>query len=192
MRRPPFFVQPKTRRLTMRKKLKETTGLLILSAVLALVITLSIVRREARKSASIPLNATAEVRYEKPDQTDLSPTISLDSEISDEWVQEKALAEIEKKGDRLDVELDDRGENDQPITDESTVPEYNGQGNSGYTFAEAFSDARFRLGPGKVFVWNSMEFTTDLAEEQPADSITGDLASVDSIDLLAKNSPQPE
>lgn len=176
----------------MRKKLKETTGLLIVSAALALVITLGIVRHDARKPVGTPLSLAVEVHSEEPDPSESLPTTVLEPDVTDEPAPESRLTELNEKSDEFGVQSDGLGVSGEPITDESPLPQYNGQGDSGYTFAEAFADARFRLGPGKVFVWNSMEFTTDLAEEQAADSITGDLASVDSVDLLAKNSPRPE
>jgi|TARA_Y100000294_G_scaffold80452_1_gene75621 hypothetical protein len=176
----------------MRKKLKETAGLLVLSAVIALAIALGIYRHEAKESATVALNIASEIRQEKPDPIDLSPVTEFDHKFIDEWTQEKVLSENEEQHAKLDAEQGTYVEDDQPVAEEPALPEYNGQGDSGYTFAEAFADARSKLGAGQVFIWNSREFTTDLAHEVPADSITVDLASVDSVDLLAKNSSQPE
>ena len=48
---------------------------------------------------------------------------------------------------------------------DSFQPEYNSEGNVSWTFPEAFADARFKLGSGQTFIWNSRPFTTFYAEE---------------------------
>jgi hypothetical protein len=63
---------------------------------------------------------------------------------------------------------------------DSFQSEYNGEGNVGWTFPEAFADARFKLGPGRTFIWNSRPFTTFYAEELSI--LAGDqLAASDSL-----------
>ena len=63
---------------------------------------------------------------------------------------------------------------------DSFQSEYNGEGNVGWTFPEAFADARFKLGPGQTFIWNSRPFTTFYAEELSI--LAGDqLAASDSL-----------
>ena len=68
--------------------------------------------------------------------------------------------------------------NIEPV--DSFQSEYNGEGNVGWTFPEAFADARFKLGPGQTFIWNSRPFTTFYAEELSI--MAGDqLAASDSL-----------
>ena len=70
--------------------------------------------------------------------------------------------------------------------------EYNGQGAVGWTFPEAFAEARTKLGPGKIFIWNGRNFTTLYAEELvtlATDTVAGDeLAVVDTVE--AKQKPE--
>jgi hypothetical protein len=79
---------------------------------------------------------------------------------------------------------------EEPVSDEpneinvgladSFQPEYNGEGNVGWTFSEAFADARLQMGPGRTFIWNSRPFTTFYAEELSI--LAGDqLAASDSL-----------
>jgi len=67
---------------------------------------------------------------------------------------------------------------------ENAIPEYNRQGNVGFTFSEAFKDARGKLGSGKVFIWNGTEYTTDVLEEV--------LPEVDTVDLAVEEAEEPE
>tara|TARA_B100000315_G_scaffold260765_1_gene325012 strand:+ start:28514 stop:29050 length:537 start_codon:yes stop_codon:yes gene_type:complete len=67
---------------------------------------------------------------------------------------------------------------------EVTIPEYNRQGEVGFTFSEAFKDAREKLGPRKVFVWNGTEYTTDMAEDV--------LPEVDTVDLAVEEAVESE
>ena len=63
---------------------------------------------------------------------------------------------------------------------DSFQPEYNSEGNVGWTFPEAFADARFKLGAGQTFIWNSRPFSTFYAEELSI--LAGDqLAASDSL-----------
>ena len=63
---------------------------------------------------------------------------------------------------------------------DSFQPEYNSKDNVSWTFPEAFADARFKLGSGQTFIWNSRPFTTFYAEELSI--LAGDqLAASDSL-----------
>ena len=68
--------------------------------------------------------------------------------------------------------------------------EYNGQGAVGWTFPEAFANARTKQGPGKIFTWNGRYYSTLYSEELEAlvaDSApTENLVEVDSIELKEK------
>ena len=165
----------------MKSELKQTIALISVSAVVALAITLGLYSRSSSKITEVKSESvkTLTKRTSTPeDRIDLSSsnedlTLSTTVEISDQNVANAEEPNIE-------VETS--------ISTEVAVPEYNGQGSVGYTFSEAFRDARANLGSGNIFIWNGMEHTTTLASELlPEEKVVlaaADSASKESVEEL--------
>ncbi|MDP7026486.1 MAG: hypothetical protein QGI16_06115 [Candidatus Marinimicrobia bacterium] len=165
----------------MKKELKQTIALISVSAVVALAITLGLYSRASSKITEVKskqiktLTKSTSAPENRIDLTSAEDAITLSTtaEISDQNV---ANAEEPK----TEVETS--------ISTEVAVPEYNGQGSVGYTFSEAFRDARANLGSGNIFIWNGMEYTTTLASELLAEEkvvlAAADSASEESVEEL--------
>ena len=175
----------------MKKELKQTIALISVSAVVALAITLGLYSRTSSKITEVKSESVKTLTKRtstSEDRIDLSSgnedvTLSTTAEISDQDVanSEEPNAEVETS-----------------ISTEVAVPEYNGQGSVGYTFSEAFRDARANLGSGNIFIWNGMEFTTTLASELLAEekvilvADSSDKDSTEDFDTQEEPADRPE
>ncbi len=163
----------------MKKELKKTIALVSVSAIVAIVITLGLYNRASNKITKVetePVNTHTTSNSTPDDRIDLTPanenvTLSTKAEISDQNIANAIEPIAEAKVD---------------ISTEDAIPEYTGQGDVGYTFSEAFKDARADLGPGRFFIWNGLKYTTtfasELAAEDKAILAAADSASKDSIE----------
>ena len=175
----------------MKKELKQTIALISVSAVVALAITLGLYSRASSKITEVKSEqiktltkstSTPENRIDLTSAED-AITLSTTAEISDQDVanSEEPNAEVETS-----------------ISTEVAVPEYNGQGSVGYTFSEAFRDARANLGSGNIFIWNGMEYTTTLASELLAEekailvADSSDKDSTEDFDTQEEPADRPE
>ena len=175
----------------MKSELKQTIALISVSAVVALAITLGLYSRSSSKITEVKSESvkTLTKRTSTPeDRIDLSSsnedlTLSTTVEISDQNVANAEEPNIE-------VETS--------ISTEVAVPEYNGQGSVGYTFSEAFRDARANLGSDNIFIWNGMEYTTTLASELLAEekvilvADSSDKDSTEDFDTQEEPADRPE
>ena len=175
----------------MKKELKQTIALISVSAVVALAITLGLYSRTSSKITEVKSESVKTLTKRtstSEDRIDLSSgnedvTLSTTAEISDQDVanSEEPNAEVETS-----------------ISTEVAVPEYNGQGSVGYTFSEAFRDARANLGSGNIFIWNGMEYTTTLASELLAEekvilvADSSDKDSTEDFDTQEEPADRPE
>jgi len=163
----------------MKKELKKTIALVSVSAIVALVITLGLFNRASNnitKVESEPVKTLTKRNSTPEERIDLTPTnedvtLSTQSEILDHngTKPNEPIVVVEAGISSVDA-----------------IPEYTGQGDVGYTFSEAFKDARSDLGPGRIFIWNGREYTTTFASELAAEEDTilaaADSASEDSIE----------
>jgi hypothetical protein len=175
----------------MKKRLKQTIALISVSAVVALAITLGLYSRTSSKITEVKSESVKTLTKRtstSEDRIDLSSgnedvTLSTTAEISDQDVAnaEEPNAEVETS-----------------ISTEVAVPEYNGQGSVGYTFSEAFRDARANLGSDNIFIWNGMEYTTTLASELLAEekvilvADSSDKDSTEDFDTQEEPADRPE
>jgi hypothetical protein len=175
----------------MKKELKQTIALISVSAVVALAITLGLYSRTSSKITEVKSESVKTLTKRtstSEDRIDLSSgnedvTLSTTAEISDQDVanSEEPNAEVETS-----------------ISTEVAVPEYNGQGSVGYTFSEAFRDARANLGSDNIFIWNGMEYTTTLASELLAEekvilvADSSDKDSTEDFDTQEEPADRPE
>ena len=175
----------------MKKELKQTIALISVSAVVALAITLGLYSRTSSKITEVKSESVKTLTKRtstSEDRIDLSSgnedvTLSTTAEISDQDVAnaEEPNAEVETS-----------------ISTEVAVPEYNGQGSVGYTFSEAFRDARANLGSDNIFIWNGMEYTTTLASELLAEekvilvADSSDKDSTEDFDTQEEPADRPE
>ena len=175
----------------MKKELKQTIALISVSAVVALAITLGLYSRASSKITEVKSESVKTLTKRtstSEDRIDLSSgnedvTLSTTAEISDQDVanSEEPNAEVETS-----------------ISTEVAVPEYNGQGSVGYTFSEAFRDARANLGSDNIFIWNGMEYTTTLASELLAEekvilvADSSDKDSTEDFDTQEEPADRPE
>lgn len=175
----------------MKKELKQTIALISVSAVVALAITLGLYSRASSKITEVKseqIKTFTKSTSTPENRIDLSSgnedvTLSTTAEISDQDVanSEEPNAEVETS-----------------ISTEVAVPEYNGQGSVGYTFSEAFRDARANLGSDNIFIWNGMEYTTTLASELLAEekvilvADSSDKDSTEDFDTQEEPADRPE
>ncbi len=175
----------------MKKELKQTIALISVSAVVALAITLGLYSRTSSKITEVKSESVKTLTKRtstSEDRIDLSSgnedvTLTTTAEISDQDVanSEEPNAEVETS-----------------ISTEVAVPEYNGQGSVGYTFSEAFRDARANLGSDNIFIWNGMEYTTTLASELLAEekvilvADSSDKDSTEDFDTQEEPADRPE
>ena len=175
----------------MKKELKQTIALISVSAVVALAITLGLYSRASSKITEVKSEQIKTLTKSTPtpeNRIDLTSaeddiTLSTTAEISDQDVAnaEEPNAEVETS-----------------ISTEVAVPEYNGQGSVGYTFSEAFRDARANLGSDNIFIWNGMEYTTTLASELLAEekvilvADSSDKDSTEDFDTQEEPADRPE
>ena len=175
----------------MKKELKQTIALISVSAVVALAITLGLYSRTSSKITEVKseqIKTLTKSTSAPENRIDLISglediTLSTTAEISDQDVanSEEPNAEVETS-----------------ISTEVAVPEYNGQGSVGYTFSEAFRDARANLGSGNIFIWNGMEYTTTLASELLAEekvilvADSSDKDSTEDFDTQEEPADRPE
>ena len=175
----------------MKRELKQTIALISVSAVVALAITLGLYSRTSSKITEVKSESVKTLTKRtstSEDRIDLSSgnedvTLSTTAEISDQDVanSEEPNAEVETS-----------------ISTEVAVPEYNGQGSVGYTFSEAFRDARANLGSDNIFIWNGMEYTTTLASELLAEekvilvADSSDKDSTEDFDTQEEPADRPE
>ncbi len=175
----------------MKSELKQTIALISVSAVVALAITLGLYSRTSSKITEVKSESVKTLTKRtstSEDRIDLSSgnedvTLSTTAEISDQDVanSEEPNAEVETS-----------------ISTEVAVPEYNGQGSVGYTFSEAFRDARANLGSDNIFIWNGMEYTTTLASELLAEekvilvADSSDKDSTEDFDTQEEPADRPE
>ncbi len=175
----------------MKKELKQTIALISVSAVVALAITLGLYSRTSSKITEVKseqIKTLTKSTSAPENRIDLSSgnedvTLSTTAEISDQDVanSEEPNAEVETS-----------------ISTEVAVPEYNGQGSVGYTFSEAFRDARANLGSDNIFIWNGMEYTTTLASELLAEekvilvADSSDKDSTEDFDTQEEPADRPE
>ncbi len=175
----------------MKRELKQTIALISVSAVVALAITLGLYSRTSSKITEVKseqIKTLTKSTSAPENRIDLISglediTLSTTAEISDQEVanSEEPNAEVETS-----------------ISTEVAVPEYNGQGSVGYTFSEAFRDARANLGSGNIFIWNGMEYTTTLASELLAEekvilvADSSDKDSTEDFDTQEEPADRPE
>ena len=175
----------------MKSELKQTIALISVSAVVALAITLGLYSRSSSKITEVKSESVKTLTKRtstSEDRIDLSSgnedvTLTTTAEISDQDVanSEEPNAEVETS-----------------ISTEVAVPEYNGQGSVGYTFSEAFRDARANLGSDNIFIWNGMEYTTTLASELLAEekvilvADSSDKDSTEDFDTQEEPADRPE
>ena len=175
----------------MKKELKQTIALISVSAVVALAITLGLYSRTSSKITEVKseqIKTLTKSTSTPENRIDLISglediTLSTTAEISDQDVanSEEPNAEVETS-----------------ISTEVAVPEYNGQGSVGYTFSEAFRDARANLGSDNIFIWNGMEYTTTLASELLAEekvilvADSSDKDSTEDFDTQEEPADRPE
>ena len=175
----------------MKRELKQTIALISVSAVVALAITLGLYSRTSSKITEVKseqIKTLTKSTSAPENRIDLISglediTLSTTAEISDQEVanSEEPNAEVETS-----------------ISTEVAVPEYNGQGSVGYTFSEAFRDARANLGSDNIFTWNGMEYTTTLASELLAEekvilvADSSDKDSTEDFDTQEEPADRPE
>ena len=146
----------------MKRELKQTIALISVSAVVALAITLGLYSRTSSKITKVKseqIRTLTKSTSTPENRIDLSSgnediTLSTTAEISDQDIANAKVPIAEVVAD---------------ISTEIAILEYNGEGDVGYTFSEAFRDARVNLGSGNIFKWNGMEYTTTLASELAED-----------------------
>lgn len=165
----------------MKKELKKTIALVSVSTIVALVVTLGLYNRASNKITKVenePVKTLTKRNSTPEERIDLTP--------ANEDVSLSTKAEI--SGQNIADAIEPIAEAKVDISTEDAIPEYTGQGDVGYTFSEAFKDARSDLGPGRIFIWNGMEYTTTFASELAAEEDTilaaADSASEDSIEDL--------
>ena len=152
----------------MDSRKKEIIALLTVTIVAVAAIGIGVIRNQARKSEPTKATEQAVDRF--------APTSEVESVlISHVKTAFEEPVPIEPHETVIETV--------EPV--DNLSPEYNGQGAVGWTFPEAFADARLKLGPGQTFIWNSQPFTTFYAEELSI--LAGDrLAAADSLQPVEK------
>ena len=135
----------------MKQKRKENTNMIVFTFALGLIVVGSVIYQHISSPEEITVNDFSEV-------STLSATDPFISE-SDE------LETGSWNGEVNTIENSDSNEEISPSIVEQEK-----------SFSEAFSEARSLLGPGKIFSWNGLEYSTLYAEEK-----------TDNTSILAKN-----
>lgn len=152
---------------------KEIVTLLTVTAVAVTAIGIGISRNHSRKTAALK---TVEE--------------TLKSGVPSPEIESVLIAQVETAFEEHPPFQPSEAVVETAETGESIPLEYNGEGAVGWTFSEAFADARTRLGPGETFIWNGRHFTTLYAEELDvlaADSASGEnLAAADTLEPQEK------
>ena len=175
----------------MKKELKQTIALISVSAVVALAITLGLYSRASSKITEVKSEQIKTLTKSTP-----TPENRIDLTSAEDAITLSTTAEIMDQG--IANAEEPNAEVETSISTEVAVPEYNGQGNVGYTFSEAFRDARANLGSGNIFIWNGMEFTTTLASELLAEekailvADSSDKDSTEDFDTQEEPADRPE